>query len=74
MDLTSRDFWAAVVDRAVRTFAQGMLGALGTAVVGFTDIDWLGAASVGLASAAMSVLTSVAVGIPEADSSGRHMA
>ena len=47
------DFVKAVAIRAIRTFAQGMLGALGTTVAGAT-------------AAIISVLMAVAGGLPEA--------
>jgi hypothetical protein len=60
-------FAQAVGVRAVRTFAEGMLGAIGTTVVGVTQVDWLGAASVGATAAIVSVLIALATGLPEAD-------
>jgi len=61
------DFVKAVAIRAIRTFAQGMLGALGTTVAGVTEVDWLGAASIGATAAIISVLMAVAGGLPEAN-------
>lgn len=59
-------YWKAVGIRAVRTFAQGMLGALGTTAVGVTEIDWVGAASIGATAAIVSVLMALG-GLPEAE-------
>lgn len=53
--------------RAVRTFAEGMLGALGTTAIGVTQVDWIGAASVGATAAIVSVLIALATGLPELD-------
>ena len=53
--------------RALRTFAEGMLGVVGTTAVGITQVDWLGAASVGATAAVISVLIAVATGLPEVD-------
>lgn len=61
------DFVKAVAIRAIRTFAQGMLGALGTTVAGVTEMDWIGAASIGATAAIISVLMAVAGGLPEAN-------
>ncbi len=58
------DFWKAVAIRAIRTFAEGMLGALGTTVAGVTEMDWIGAASVGASAAIISVLIALK-GLPE---------
>lgn len=60
-------FAQAVGVRAVRTFAEGMLGALGTTAIGVTQADWVGAASVGATAAVVSVLIALATGLPEAD-------
>ena len=59
-------FWKAVGVRAVRTFAEGMLGALGTTAIGITEVDWIGAASVGATAAVVSVLLAL-TGLPEAE-------
>jgi len=59
-------YWKAVGIRAVRTFAQGMLGALGTTAVGVTEIDWVGAASIGATAAILSVLMALG-GLPESE-------
>lgn len=61
------DFVKAVAIRAIRTFAQGMLGAIGSTAVGLAEVDWLGAASIGATAAIISVLMAVAGGLPEAD-------
>ena len=64
----TKEFWVATGARAVRTFAQGMLGALGTTLMGVTEMDWLAAASVGASAAIVSVVMAVAWpnGLPEA--------
>lgn len=60
----SVEFWKATGIRAVRTFAQGMLGAIGTTAIGVTEVDWVGAASIGATAAIVSVLMAFA-GLPE---------
>ena len=35
-------FWSGLIDRAVKTFAQSLLGAIGVGV-GIFDLDWKGA-------------------------------
>ena len=62
-----REFVRAAAIRALRTFAEGMLGAIGTTVVGITQVDWPGAASVGATAAVISLLIAVATGLPEVD-------
>lgn len=62
----NKSFWKAVAIRAIRTFAQGMLAAIGTTAVGINQVDWVGAASIGATGAVISVLMAVANGLPEA--------
>ena len=59
--------WAiAALIRAVRTFAQTFVGfiAVGAAL---EEIQWLRALSVSGAAAVLSILTSLATGLPEVD-------
>lgn len=62
----TKEFWKAAAIRAIRTFAEGMLGALGTQIVGVNQMDWVGAASVGVSAAIISVLFALK-GLPEVD-------
>jgi len=52
-------FWSDTFERALRTFAQGMLGTVTAGGIGILDVDWGQAASIGGLAAAVSVLTSV---------------
>ena len=59
--------WAkAAIIRAIRTFAQTFVGfiAVGAAL---EEIQWLRALSVSGAAAVLSILTSIATGLPEAE-------
>ncbi|MFF7200529.1 holin [Streptomyces sp. NPDC008141] len=56
----TRAFWKATGERAVRTFAQGTLGAIGADGLGVLDVDWGQAASVGGLASVIAVLTAVA--------------
>ena len=59
--------WAiAALIRAIRTFAQTFAGciAVGAAV---NEVEWLRALSVSGAAAVLSILTSIATGLPEAE-------
>ena len=58
--LTTKEFWAAAIERAVRTFAQSVLAVVGIAGVTPADIDWKQALAVGGLGALASLLTSVA--------------
>lgn len=60
--LVTRAFWAALIERAVKTFAQSLV-AVGLA--GATDVlsvDWRSALSVAALATVVSVLTSIASG------------
>ena len=59
-----KEFLIAALIRAVRTFAQTFVGfiAVGAAL---EEIQWLRALSVSGAAAVLSILTSLATGLPE---------
>lgn len=65
------DFWKAAVIRAVRTMAQTALATIGTSAVILSDIDWLNIVSASILGGILSLLTSVATGLPEIDEKGR---
>lgn len=54
----------ASLKRAIRTFAQAVIGVLGTNYVRFSEVDWIGALSVGLTAFIISILMSL-TGLPE---------
>ena len=60
----NKEFWQAAGIRAIRTFAEGMLGALGSNIVGITQMDWIRAASIGASAAVVSILFALK-GLPE---------
>ena len=68
MKTLNMDWFKAALVRAVKTFAQTMLGVV---VVGkaVDEIDWKYAFSVAIVAAIASILTSIA-GIPEASTDG----
>lgn len=59
-----KEFMFAAAIRAARTFAQAAIGmiAVGSA---FADVNWLQVLSVSGVSAVLSILTSIATGLPE---------
>lgn len=61
----NKSFWKAAAIRALRTFAQSMVSmiAVGAAI---SEVSWLRALSVSAVAALLSVLTSIATGLPEA--------
>lgn len=58
-------FWKAAAIRAVRTFAQAAVAYIGTAAV-MSEVDWIEAGSAAVLAAVLSILNSVATGLPEA--------
>lgn len=62
--LTAR-FWKATGVRAIKTCCQTAVALIGTNAIGVTDVDWLGVASGAALAGIVSVLTSVATGLPE---------
>ena len=64
-----KEFLMAAMIRALRTFAQAAIGmiAVGSA---FSDVNWLQVLSVSGVSAVLSILTSIATGLPEVKKTG----
>ena len=60
------DFWYAALVRALRTLAQTAVATVGTSAL-IEAVNWRV-----VASASLSVLTSVATGLPEAERKGAH--
>ncbi|MDR0958948.1 MAG: holin [Propionibacteriaceae bacterium] len=58
----TKQFWAATVERAIKTFAQSMAALLTTSAVGLFEIDWLNFLSISAVATIASVLTSVVSG------------
>ncbi|WP_448317450.1 holin [Streptomyces sp. CO7] len=58
--LTTKAFWKATAERAVRTFAQGTLGAISADGIGILDVDWGEAFGIGGLAAVLAVLTAIA--------------
>lgn len=52
--------------RAVRTFFQAFIAAVGTTAVRFETVDWIGVLSVSSVAAILSIATSLA-GLPEVE-------
>lgn len=62
----TRDFIRAAAIRAVRTIAQTAIATIGTAVI-LSDVNWAMVASASVLAGILSVLTSVATGLPEVE-------
>lgn len=61
-----KQFWIAAGIRAVKTMSQTAIALIGTNAVGVTEVDWIGVASGAALSGVLSILTSIATGLPEA--------
>lgn len=59
----TKKWWKAAGIRALRTFAQAAIAAIGTTAL-ITEVNWLVVGSTALLSAVLSLLTSLA-GLPE---------
>ncbi len=56
----SKAFWVDTADRAIASFAQGILGSAGLDTTGIVDVGWAGVLSLAGSYALLSVLTAVA--------------
>lgn len=61
-----KKFAIAALIRAVRTFAQAFVSMIGVGAM-FSEVEWLKALSVAGVSFVLSLLTSLATGLPEVD-------
>lgn len=61
-----KDFWKAAAIRGLRTVAQTAIAAIGTAAV-LEQVNWLAVASAAVLAGVLSLLTSIATGLPEVE-------
>lgn len=59
-------FIRAAIIRAVRTIAQTAVATIGTSAI-LSDVNWAMVASASILAGILSILTSVATGLPEVD-------
>lgn len=60
------DFWKAAGIRALKTICQTAIASISTAAV-LSDVPWLYVLSASALSGILSILTSIATGLPEVD-------
>lgn len=65
MTVFTKQWFKAAVIRAIKTVAQTAVSMLTVGQL-FTDVDWVGIASISLVAGIISILTSLA-GLPEVD-------
>lgn len=65
----TKEWLEAAVIRAIRTIAQTALSML-TIGMAISDVNWLNVLSVSLVAGLISVLTSIATGLPESKTEG----
>mgnify|MGYP002623186529 CR=1 FL=1 len=53
-------FWKATAERAVRTFAQVLVGSLGLDTLGIIHANWSEGLALGAGAAVLAVLTAIA--------------
>lgn len=59
-------FIKAAIIRAIRTVAQTAVATIGTSAI-LSDVNWAMVASASILAGVLSILTSVATGLPEVD-------
>lgn len=64
-------FWKAALIRAARTFAQAAIAVISTSAL-MEEVDWIMTGSSALLAAILSILNSIATGLPEVDLKGKH--
>lgn len=60
------EFWKAAITRAVKTMAQTAVGSIGASTI-ISDVDWQFILSASALAGILSILTSIAAGLPEVE-------
>jgi len=62
-----KDFLKCALIRALRSFCQSLVTLIGTDAVNIIEIDWLTIIGISATYGVMSILTSIATGLPECE-------
>ena len=62
----NKTFWQCAVNRAIRTVAQTAIATIGSSAL-LSEINWPVVASASCVAGILSILTSVATGLPEVE-------
>jgi len=65
----TKSFWKATAIRAIRTVCQTAVGMIPAAAM-ISDVDWKAVVGTALLAGVVSVLTSIATGLPEVEGRG----
>ena len=63
--MLTKDFWKAAGIRAIRTICQTAVATIGTTAL-IHEVNWIQVGSASLLAGVLSILTSIATGLPEA--------
>lgn len=61
----TKEFWKAALIRAIRTVCQSAIAAIGTTAL-IEEVNWIMVASTAALAGLLSILNSLATGLPEA--------
>lgn len=69
MKESMKKFWNAAITRAIRTTAQAAIATIGSAAI-LSEVNWAVVVSASVLAGILSLLTSIATGLPEAPKEG----
>jgi len=61
----TKEFWRAAAIRALRTFCQSAIATIGTTATLIQEVNWVLVGSTAVLAAFLSILNSIATGLPE---------
>lgn len=62
----TKEFWKAALIRSIRTICQTAVASIGTAIA-LNEVDWIYVISASALAGILSILNSIATGLPEVD-------